>query len=149
MKVVLLKDVENVGKQFEIKEVADGHARNLLIPQGLVKPATKEALEWIEVQKEILAKQSEEELKGIQELATKLDDVEVNVAVKVGDEGQLFEHINAQKVADKLKEMGFEVKKSQVKLEEPIKELGEFPIKLTFDHNLEAEIKLIVSEEAA
>lgn len=149
MKVVLLKDVENVGKQFEIREVADGHARNLLIPQGLVKLATKEALEWVEVQKEILAKQSEEELKGIQELATKLDDMEVNIAVKVGDEGQLFEQINAQKIADKLKEMGFEVKKNQVRLEEPIKELGEFEVKLTFDHNLEAEVKVIVSEEAA
>lgn len=149
MKVILLKDVENVGKQFEIKEVADGHARNLLIPQGLVKPATKEAIEWVEVQKEILAKRSEEELKGVQELASKLDDFELQIAMKVGDEGQLFEHINAQKISDKLKELGFEVKKSQVKLEEPIKELGEFPVKLTFDHNLEAEIKLIVSEDAS
>lgn len=149
MKVILLKDVENVGKQFEIKEVADGHARNLLIPQGLVKPATKEALEWVEMQKDILSKKSEEELKGIQELASKLDDFELQIAMKVGDEGQLFEQLNSQKIADKLKELGFEVKKSQVKLEEPIKELGEFEVKLTFDHNLEAEIKVIVSEEAA
>ena len=149
MKVILLKDVENVGKQFEIKEVADGHARNLLIPQGVVKPATKEAIAWVEVQREILAKKSEEELKGVQELASKLDDFELQLAMKVGDEGQLFEQINAQKISDKLKELGFEVKKSQVKLEAPIKELGEFEVKLTFDHNLEAEIKLIVSEDAS
>ena len=149
MKVILLKDVENVGKQFEIKEVADGHARNLLIPQGVVKPATKEALAWVEVQREILGKKSEEELKGVQELASKLDDFELQIAMKVGDEGQLFEQINAQKISDKLKELGFEVKKSQVKLEDPIKELGEFEVKLTFDHNLEAEIKLIVSEDAS
>ena len=149
MKVILLKDVENVGKQFEIKEVADGHARNLLIPQGVVKPATKEAIAWVEVQREILAKKSEEELKGVQELASKLDDFELQLLMKVGDEGQLFEQINAQKISDKLKELGFEVKKSQVKLEAPIKELGEFEVKLTFDHNLEAEIKLIVSEDAS
>ncbi|MDO8633301.1 MAG: 50S ribosomal protein L9 [Candidatus Wildermuthbacteria bacterium] len=149
MKVILLKDVENVGKQFEIKEVADGHARNLLIPQGVVKPATKEALAWVEVQREILGKKSEEELKGVQELASKLDDFELQLLMKVGDEGQLFEQINAQKISDKLKELGFEVKKSQVKLEAPIKELGEFEVKLTFDHNLEAEIKLIVSEDAS
>ncbi|OHA68884.1 MAG: 50S ribosomal protein L9 [Candidatus Wildermuthbacteria bacterium RIFCSPLOWO2_01_FULL_47_18] len=149
MKVILLKDVENVGKQFEVKEVADGHARNFLIPQGSVKPATKEALAWVEVQREILAKKSEEELKGVQELASKLDDFELQIAMKVGDEGQLFEQINAQKISDKLKELGFEVKKSQVKLEDPIKELGEFEVKLTFDHNLEAEIKLIVSEDAS
>jgi len=149
MKVILLKDVENVGKQFEIKEVADGHARNLLIPQGVVKPATKEALAWVEVQREILGKKSEEELKGVQELASKLDDFELQLLMKVGDEGQLFEQINAQKISDKLKELGFEVKKSQVKLEAPIKELGEFEVKLTFDHNLEAEIKLIVAEDAS
>ncbi|MDP2664955.1 MAG: 50S ribosomal protein L9 [bacterium] len=149
MKVILLKDVENVGKQFEIKEVADGHARNLLIPQGVVKPATKEAIAWVEVQREILGKKSEEELKGVQELASKLDDFELQLLMKVGDEGQLFEQINAQKISDKLKELGFEVKKSQVKLEAPIKELGEFEVKLTFDHNLEAEIKLIVSEDAS
>ncbi|MDP2637335.1 MAG: 50S ribosomal protein L9 [bacterium] len=148
MKVILLKDVENVGKQFEIKEVADGHARNLLIPQGLVKPATKEAIAWVETQREILAKRSEEELKNVQELASKLDDFELQIPVKVGDEGQLFEQINGQKIADKLKEAGFEVKKNQVRLEEPIKEIGEFPVKLTFDHNLEAEIKVIVSEDA-
>jgi len=147
MKVILLKDVENVGKQFEIKEVADGHARNLLIPQGLVKPATKEAVAWIETQREILTKKAEEELKGVQELASKLDDFELQIPVKVGDEGQLFEQINSQKIADRLKEVGLEVKKSQVRLEEPIKEIGEFPVKLTFDHNLEAEIKVIVSED--
>ena len=147
MKVILLKDVENVGKQFEIKEVADGHARNLLIPQGLVKPATKEAVAWVETQREILTKKAEEELKGVQELASKLDDFELQIPVKVGDEGQLFEQINSQKIADRLKEVGLEVKKSQVRLEEPIKEIGEFPVKLTFDHNLEAEIKVIVSED--
>ena len=147
MKVILLKDVENVGKQFEIKEVADGHARNLLIPQGLVKPATKEAVACIETQREILTKKAEEELKGVQELASKLDDFELQIPVKVGDEGQLFEQINSQKIADRLKEVGLEVKKSQVRLEEPIKEIGEFPVKLTFDHNLEAEIKVIVSED--
>ena len=136
-----------MGKQFEIKEVADGHARNLLIPQGLVKPATKEAVAWVETQREILTKKAEEELKGVQELASKLDDFELQIPVKVGDEGQLFEQINSQKIADRLKEVGLEVKKSQVRLEEPIKEIGEFPVKLTFDHNLEAEIKVIVSED--
>ena len=67
--------------------------------------------------------------------------------MKVGDEGQLFESINNQKIVEKLKEMGFEVKKSQIKLENPIKELGEFPINISLDHNLEAEIKLIVTAE--
>jgi len=147
MKVILLQDVEGLGKKYEVKEVKPGHARNFLIPQKLAKPATKQSLKWLADQKEVIEKEAVEDLKKIQELASKLDGVEVNISVKVGDEGQLFESISAQKIAEKLKEMGFEVKKSQIKLENHIKELGEFPISIALDHNLEAEIKLIVSAE--
>jgi large subunit ribosomal protein L9 len=148
MKVILLQDVENVGKKFEVKEVADGHANNLLIPQGLAKPATKEALAWLEVQKELAAKLAEEGLKKFQDAASGLDDLEITIIMKVGEEGQLFESVNAQKIADRLKEMGYEVSKNQVKLESPIKDLGEFPVKITFEHNLEATIRVIIIEEA-
>lgn len=148
MKVILLQDVENTGKKFEVKEVADGHANNLLIPQGLAKPATKEALAWLETQKELISKLAEEGLKTAQELASSLDDMEVTITMKVGPEGQLFESVNSQKIAERLKEMGFGVAKSQIKLEQPIKDLGEFPVKVNFEHNLEATISVIIVEEA-
>ncbi|HEX9721983.1 MAG TPA: 50S ribosomal protein L9 [Candidatus Paceibacterota bacterium] len=147
MKVILLKDVPKIGKRFDVKEVAEGHARNFLLARNLAKVATPEALEWLHMQKELLEKKAEEDLKGMQELASSLDDLEVPLPVKVGEEGQLFESINAQKVADRLKELGYNVKKSQLKLEEPIKEVGEFPVKIELDHNLEAEIRLIITEE--
>ncbi len=147
MKVILLQDVEGLGKKYDVKEVKNGHARNFLIPQGIAKLATKQALKWLETQKESMEKEAEEDLQRAQELASKLDDLEVAIAVKVGEEGQFFESVNSQKISEKLKEMGFEVKKSQVLLENPIKELGEFPVKLNLDHNLEVEIRLIVTEE--
>jgi len=149
MKVILLKDVPKLGKKFEVKEVADGHAANRLIPEGLVKPATKEALEWLEMQKELAGKAAEKSLQASQEMASQLDDMEVQLLMKVGDEGQLFEAVNAQKIADRLKEMGYDVKKFQVKLQEPIKELGEFAVKISFEHNLEAEIQVIIAEQQA
>ena len=147
MRVVLLQDIENLGKKYEVKEVKDGYARNFLIPQGLAKPATKEAIIWLETQKEIEAKKAEEELKKIQEKATAIDGQELIIPVKIGEEGQFFESITSQKISEKLKELGFEIKKAQIDLKEPIKELGEFPIKIRFEHNLEAEIKVIVVEE--
>jgi len=147
MKVILVKDVENLGKKYDVKEVKNGYARNFLLPQKLAKAATKKALKWLEDQKEIINKEAEEELKMAQELASNLDGVEVAINVKIGEEGQLFESINNQKIAEKLKEMGFEVKKSQIKLAEPIKELGEFPIKVGLEHNLEVEISLIITGE--
>ena len=147
MKVILVKDVENLGKKYDVKEVKNGYGRNFLLPQKLAKAATKKALKWLEDQKEIINKEAEEELKMAQELASNLDGVEVAISVKIGEEGQLFESINNQKIAEKLKEMGFELKKSQIKLAEPIKELGEFPIKVGLEHNLEVEISLIITGE--
>jgi large subunit ribosomal protein L9 len=147
MKVILLQDIENLGKKCEIKEVKNGYARNFLLPNKLVKPATKQALKWLNEQKESIEKSAEEDLKKIQELASNLDGLELNIAIKVGEEGQLFESITAQKIVEKIKELGFEVKKSQIVLANPIKELGEFPISITLEHNLEAEIKIIITEE--
>lgn len=147
MRVILLKDVEKLGKKYEIKEVADGYARNYLIPKGLAKLATEEALEWLSSQKEILEKKAEEELKKIQDLASSIDGLEVPIPVKTGEDGQLFESITVQKIWEKLNELGFKIKRNQLDLSEPIKELGEFPVKILFDHNLEAEIKVIISEE--
>jgi len=145
--VILLQDIENLGKKYEIKDVKDGYARNFLIPKKLAKPATKQTLKWAQDQKEILAQKIEEELKKIQEFASQVDGFEVIVSVKVGEEGQLFEKITSQKISEKLLEMGFNIKKEQILLEEPIGELGEFPIKIKFEHNLESEIRVIISEE--
>ena len=147
MKVVLLKDVEKLGKKYEVKDVKDGYARNLLIPQGAAKPATEQVLRWVETQKEIEAKKSEGELTKIQELASTIDGLEVIMNVKVGEEGQLFESITVTKIAEKLKELGYEIKKSQIVLEKPIKEVCETPVKIKLDHNLEPEIKIIISSE--
>ncbi len=146
MRVILLEDVENIGKKFDIKNVADGFARNFLFPKNLAKPANPEAMKWLEIQKEILVKKSEEELKKVQEIASVMEGLEVTIPVKVGDEGQLFESITGQKIADKLKEMGYEIKRGQIDLENPIKEVGEFPVKVKFEHNLEAEIRVIISK---
>lgn len=148
MKVILLQDAESLGKKYEIKDVKDGYARNFLLPNKLARAATKQALKWLADQKEIIEKEAEEDLKKAQGLASNIDGIELNIKVRVGEEGQLFESINNQKIAEKLKEMGFEVKKSQVVLKNPIKELGEFPVEINLDHNLDAEIKVIISAEA-
>ena len=147
MKVILLQDVEKLGKKFELKEVKNGYARNFLIPNNLAKPATKEALKWLEVQKEMIEKGAEEHLKSVQDTASKIDGLEIIIPVKVGDKDQLFEKITVAKIIEKIKEAGFEVKKNQLGLAQPIEALGEFLIKIKFDDNIEAEIKVIVSAE--
>ncbi len=147
MKVILLQDVDKVGKKYEVKHVADGYARNFLLAKGLAKPATEETLKWLETQKEELRKKSEDDLKKVQEFASTLDGLELTIAVKIGEKEELFEAVTAQKIVEKLKEQGFDVKKTQVLLEKPLKEMGEFPVKVQLAHNLEAEIKVIIVEE--
>lgn len=147
MKVILLQDIDKLGKKYEIKHVTDGHARNFLLPKNLIKPATEENIKWLEAQKEQIRKESEEELQGVQAVASSLDGLELMLAVKIGEKEQLFEAVNIQKIVEKLKEQGFDIKKTQIVLKEPIKEIGEFPIKIQLGHNLEVEIKLIIVEE--
>ncbi|MDP3990849.1 MAG: 50S ribosomal protein L9 [Candidatus Nealsonbacteria bacterium] len=147
MKIILLQDVDKIGKKYEVKNVADGYGRNFLLAKGLAKIADEESLKLIEKQKEELRVKAEEELGKIQQFASTLDGFELTIPFKLGDKDQLFESVTSQKVAEKLKEQGFDIKKTQIILPEPIKEMGEFPVKIQLGHNLEVEIKLIIIEE--
>jgi len=147
MKIILLQDVEKLGKKFDVKEVADGHARNFLFPQGLAKPASKENMDWLLNQKELAEKIAGEELKQIGLAAARLDGLELEIFVRVGDKGQLFEKVNINKIIGVLKEKGFNVNKNQIDLKQEIDELGDFEAKVKFEHGLESQIKIIVAEE--
>ncbi|MDD5590044.1 MAG: 50S ribosomal protein L9 [Candidatus Portnoybacteria bacterium] len=147
MKVILIKDVPKVGKKSEVKEVADGYARNFLLPRGLAKAASDSALEQLEAEKAQQAIEAEADLAQTQEIVAGLDGNEFEIAAKMGEEGKLYGSITAAKIAKALQDKGLKVKKSQVKMEKPIKETGEHEITLEFPHGLEAKIKIIITEE--
>lgn len=144
MKVILLKDIQNIGKKHDIKQVKDGYARNFLFPKRLAKSATKEAIMMLEKTKKNSAIEAEQELLKTQKTASQIDGQGIEFLVKTGEENQLFEAITAQKIIKKLKQLGIDIKKDQIELERPIKELGEFPVKINLDHHLEAKIFIIV-----
>ncbi|MDD5146701.1 MAG: 50S ribosomal protein L9 [Candidatus Pacebacteria bacterium] len=146
MKVILLKNIDKIGKKFDLKEVSDGYARNYLIKNGLARAANLETTEWAQNQKAIQAEAAEGELKRTGELAAKMEDLEVEMPIKIGDKGQLFEKVSSAKIAARLKELGYNIKRAQIELEEDIKEIGEYPVKIQFEHGLEAQIKLMVVE---
>jgi large subunit ribosomal protein L9 len=146
MQVILLQDVPKIGKQFDIKNVADGYARNFLLPKKLAELATEAALVALEERRAIAAKKAELELSVIQEMVAQLDGQEFEIMAKVDENGKLFGSITPLKIANLLKEKNFDVKKSQIKIENPIKEAGEHEVVLELEHGLEAKIKIIVSE---
>lgn len=144
MKIILLKDIKNIGKKFEIKEVSPGFARNFLFPKGSAMIADSESIKRLETKKqsklEETKKTEEENKKIMQEISKK----EVKIETKVGNEGQLFESINEQKISDRLKEMGFNIEKNKIILSEPIKHQGTYKAKIIFGEKLETEIKIII-----
>jgi large subunit ribosomal protein L9 len=89
-------------------------------------------------------KKTEERQKENEKMIKELEGKEIKIDTKIGDKGQLFETINEQKIADKLKEMGFVVEKSNIEINEPIKCQGEYLVKLKLDNNLEGKIKIII-----
>lgn len=147
LKIILTKDIDQIGKKGDVKKVAIGYARNFLIPKKMAVLATTSNIKDLEQQKEIEAKQAEEELALYQEVASQLDGLEIEILAKIGEDGKLFGSITAAKIAEKLKKKGFELKKDQIKLAEPIKEIGEYDISAELPHGLEVKIKVIIIEE--
>jgi len=148
MRVIILQDVENLGKQGDVKEVADGYARNFLLPNKLAKLATDTALEELEKIKGLEAKKAEEALKHTQKIVSQIDGQEIEILVKGKETGEIYGSVTPFKISQALKKKGFDIKKTQVIIKEPIKKIGEYPVIINFDHGLEAEIKAIVAEES-
>jgi large subunit ribosomal protein L9 len=147
MKIILLKEVEKLGRKFDVKEVADGFARNFLFPRGLAKPATASALKEAEIAKKVFEAAAEMDLKKTEELVAELDGQEIEIMSKISEDGKLYGSITSQKIYKILQDKGFDVRKKQVKLNEPIKETGEHEVALELAHGLEAKIKIIVTGE--
>jgi len=147
MKIILLKDVPNLGKELDIKDVKPGYARNFLIPQNLVVPATKRNLQWQE--RELAKKKLKEEqkTKELQEMIKKLKNLKLQISVKTGSKGELFEKITSIKIVNLLKKEGFEISKENIILKEPIEKIGEYVIPISLGKDLKTKIKLVVKRE--
>ena len=146
MKVILLKDVKDLGREGDVKEVASGHARNFLIPQGMASEATEKAIVEAEAKKAKAAQQAEVDLTKAEDIVSKLEGQTVEISLKASDEGTLYAAVSPAKVASALKEKGFEVLKDQINAG-GIKEIGEHEITINLDHGLEARITLIINSE--
>lgn len=147
MRIILLKDVEGVGRKHQILDVSSGYARNFLMNKGLAREVTSGDEVLADKSEEKRKIEAEKELAEIEKQAKEIDGRDLEIKVKVGEKGQLFEAVTAQKIVDKLKEDGVMVNKENIILKDPIKEIGDFKVKIAFKHNLEAEIKVTISEE--
>ena len=147
MRVIFLKDVPK-GKRGEIKEVADGYARNFLFPKGMALPATpsatKEAKLLLDRKVEQRAMQQEEQSK----IAGELEGKEVYFKAKAGAKGRLHGSITSASIAEELSRLtGLEIDKKKVEMDEPLHHLGSYDIVINLGSGALAKIKVIVEEE--
>lgn len=148
MKIILKKEIANLGEAGEVVEVKTGYALNYLVPQGYASVATKSALKQHE---ETLRQRAHKEAKFIadaQAKASRIEAIEVKISAKVGENGRLYGAVTAAQVADFLVAAGAEVDKKNVTVPE-IKELGEFEGKVKCYKGVFATVKInVVAEEA-
>lgn len=146
MRVVLLQKVKGLGEVDEVRQVADGYARNFLFPKHLAVPVSEKELEDIEFRRKKKDREDEFDLRHKQKLAESLDGLEIELREKVSVEGTLYAAVNAPKLALKLKELGFLVDKNQIELA-PIKAAGSYQAVVKLPHGLEATLTVIVNPE--
>lgn len=144
MKVILLSSVKPLGKEGEVVEVSDGHARNFLFPQSLAVPATADALKKRAEREKIATSKASRALSLAGDLAGKLEGHEVLLTEKVSEGGKLFAAVTGKMIASALKKDGFAVDTDWIKIERPIKEPGDYTASVSLPHGFEAEIKIIV-----
>lgn len=148
MKVILTENIPSLGTPGTIVEVARGYARNFLIPQGKALEATPGNLAHVESQRAILMEQVDKEREAAQALADRLAEVSLTIAQRVGESERLYGSVTTAVIVQALEEKGFTVERKQVELEEPIKQLGTYPVSIRLAPDVKAEIQVEVVPES-
>ncbi len=148
MKLVLRANVERVGKVGDLVEVADGYARNFLLPQSLAMPATRENRKRVEAERKRAAMREALRIAELSELAQVLDGKSVTITVKATEDNKLYGSVGPVEIADAVKaEHNLAIDPAHVALEAPFKELGVYDVKLGLTAEAEAKLKVWVVGE--
>lgn len=145
MKVILKSTVDHLGRAGDVKDVADGYARNFLLPRKLAEAATPSALKYWEKGKEKRAQVVAGEIKVAKELAEKLAGVNLTFSMPASEEGKLFGSVGKTDVLKSLKAAGYDVPKNSVRLENALKTTGEHEVELRLAPEVAAKVKVTVS----
>ena len=148
MKVILKADVKGKGKKGQMIEVAEGYARNFLLPKGLAALATADAINTMRLQEKAKAKADAEAKVAATEIAEKLKGLQVKVPSKGGEGGKLFGAVTGREISAALKEQhGLDIDSKKLVLDEPIKSFGSYQVKAKLGFEISGTVYVIVTEE--
>lgn len=146
MRIILLEQVENLGGPGDIVEVADGYARNYLMPRGMAQRATKAHIARLEEELNRRRRAADEALAESERAGERLEGLHLNLTARAGASGKLFGSVTSQDIADAvLEEVGLELDRRKIQLSEPIRELGEREVIV----DLHAEVKVPITVEVS
>jgi len=149
MKVILTEDIPKLGKIGDTVEVAKGYGRNYLVPQGKALLASSKNVKALEHKRRLLRRKAEMVRKEAEGLAEKIKGITVSLARKVVEEGKLYGSVTASDLLQALQDRGIVLERKQIKLDEPIKALGEYKIAVKYYADVEAEFTVQVVAEAS
>jgi large subunit ribosomal protein L9 len=144
IEVILKEPVDSLGGRGDVVKVADGYARNYLLPRQLALAVTPGNKRQIDAEKKRALAREAEERAGATALAARLAQVECVVARRVGENDTLYGSVTSADIAEALARLGFEVDKRKIQLDEPLKQLGEFSVPVKLHRDVSAPVKVLV-----
>lgn len=147
VEVILRDDVAHLGKIGDVVRVKPGFARNFLFPRGLAIEANTKSLRVLEHHKRVIGAAAERQRKTAEGMATKLQGLKLTVRARAGEEGRLFGSVTNLDVERLLADAGFKIDRRRITLDEPIKQLGTYPIVVQVGRDVRATVELTVAAE--
>src|SRR5690348_12577860 len=147
MQIILQEDVEKLGNRGQVVTVAEGYARNFLLPRKLALEATAGNMKRLEKMRAAFAKKEATEKDSAQTLAELLNTVTLTISRKAGENDQLFGSVTSADVADGLAAQGYTIEKRKIVLSDPIKTVGEYQVPIKLFREITASVKLTVKKE--
>src|SRR5580765_5113770 len=145
MEVILRDHVDNLGRRGEVVKVADGYARNYLLPRKLALPATDANKKWIERERKISEARDHEERGAAEAVATRLSDLDLTITRRVGENDQLYGSVTNADIGELLAKKGFEVDRRKILLPDPIKTLGVHTVPVKLHRDVTAQLRVAVA----
>lgn len=147
MKIILTKDLDNLGKAGALVEVKPGYGRNYLLPRQLAMLATAKNVRQLEHEKAGILARSAKHKSSMDAQAKKLSQIELKFTRKVGDQKKLFGSVTSKDIHEQLSSQGYEIERRQIHLPEPLKELGTHEVEVKLHPEVSAKLKVTIGSE--
>jgi len=147
MKIILKEDIKKIGKMGQIVDVANGYARNYLVPKGLAVEASTKNLRSLEHERKIIQEKAKKLKDSAQDIASRISSMTLTIKAKAGEEEKLFGSVTTMDIAEALLNEGLEIDKKKISLEEPIKRLGSYSVQIKLHSDVSVPLNIQIIQE--